>query len=552
VVEEPVVEEPVAVEEAQQKKVEAKFIKDITIPDGMSVAAHEVLTKTWSIQNSGSSAWPESTELHQLDDNMEVLNTEFTKAAPGETVNVTVTLKAPSRNGTHRATFRLRDGESKVAFGPRYWCEVKVTNGTPEPREQLLKFLAEEQVVESLQDLAPDFLKYISLSPEDLFKKCILSHPTLGTHPFVLQVAADMPTFLPVLDRVHRLASVMMVGFLQRLPKMLINRPNLINRLEKFEEAVKPRELVTADGKVIHHNIVCDGCNQAPLTGTRYKCTTCPDYDLCEKCEALNEHPEDHVFMKFKRPQTKRRGPGFNVWKHFGNKPFSNKRFGNKQSVNKETKNHNQKKAKKEAKKFKKLEKIVTKAAKAVCDKPLKSAPSGFKAQFVDDVTIPDGATYFEGSSVKKTWKIKNSGAVDWPEGTTLVHVSGLEGKAHQVGHVPAGESINVSVDFVLPSKAGKLCSTWKLSTDSVPFGPSIWMDVVICTKKQNKKKKVKKMKRMTNFDEEKQEKKLNKAVQQVQAMGFADVDSVVLRDILVATNGDISKVVQWLINMKN
>jgi hypothetical protein len=36
----------------------------------------------------------------------------------------------------------------------------------------------------------------------------------------------------------------------------------------------------------IHKGVTCDGCGQYPILGTRYKCNTCSDYDLCEKCFA--------------------------------------------------------------------------------------------------------------------------------------------------------------------------------------------------------------------------------------------------------------------------
>lgn len=37
-----------------------------------------------------------------------------------------------------------------------------------------------------------------------------------------------------------------------------------------------------------HDNIYCDGCNVNPLRGIRYKCSVCPDFDYCEKCESQN------------------------------------------------------------------------------------------------------------------------------------------------------------------------------------------------------------------------------------------------------------------------
>ena len=29
---------------------------------------------------------------------------------------------------------------------------------------------------------------------------------------------------------------------------------------------------------------MCDGCEQSPLMGTRYKCKSCRDFDLCAPC----------------------------------------------------------------------------------------------------------------------------------------------------------------------------------------------------------------------------------------------------------------------------
>jgi hypothetical protein len=52
----------------------------------------------------------------------------------------------------------------------------------------------------------------------------------------------------------------------------------------------------------VHHHIICDGCGVTPIKGLRYKCTVCPDYDLCATCEAKNEHPETHPLLKIHAP----------------------------------------------------------------------------------------------------------------------------------------------------------------------------------------------------------------------------------------------------------
>lgn len=44
-------------------------------------------------------------------------------------------------------------------------------------------------------------------------------------------------------------------------------------------------------GKGAQHNAICDGCDQ-PISGLRYKCLVCPDYDLCDKCEKKALHSE--------------------------------------------------------------------------------------------------------------------------------------------------------------------------------------------------------------------------------------------------------------------
>jgi hypothetical protein len=52
---------------------------------------------------------------------------------------------------------------------------------------------------------------------------------------------------------------------------------------------------------VIHRGITCDGCQICPVVGVRYKCSECPDFDLCQDCEAKDVH-NHHVFLKLKHP----------------------------------------------------------------------------------------------------------------------------------------------------------------------------------------------------------------------------------------------------------
>ena len=55
-----------------------------------------------------------------------------------------------------------------------------------------------------------------------------------------------------------------------------------------------------------HIGICCDHCESQDFEGVRYKCSTCPDFDICHRCieevERLNSHP--HTFLRIAKPQT--------------------------------------------------------------------------------------------------------------------------------------------------------------------------------------------------------------------------------------------------------
>ena len=52
----------------------------------------------------------------------------------------------------------------------------------------------------------------------------------------------------------------------------------------------------------IHRGITCNSCQASPICGIRYKCSSCVDYDVCERCEAKDDHNKTHLFIKIKIP----------------------------------------------------------------------------------------------------------------------------------------------------------------------------------------------------------------------------------------------------------
>jgi hypothetical protein len=75
---------------------------------------------------------------------------------------------------------------------------------------------------------------------------------------------------------------------------------------EQKKEEVKEKKLKKTSKKVkadshalevntLHQYVTCDGCGQSPITGKRFKCLVCHDFDLCTNCEAKNDHAHPMV-----------------------------------------------------------------------------------------------------------------------------------------------------------------------------------------------------------------------------------------------------------------
>ena len=60
----------------------------------------------------------------------------------------------------------------------------------------------------------------------------------------------------------------------------------------------------TAQHRADSHNAVCDGC-KAAIVGVRYRCSMCPNYDLCDTCMAKTPiaHPAEHLFLRINHPR---------------------------------------------------------------------------------------------------------------------------------------------------------------------------------------------------------------------------------------------------------
>mmetsp|Transcript_15366 Transcript_15366/g.25571 ORF Transcript_15366/g.25571 Transcript_15366/m.25571 type:complete len:261 (+) Transcript_15366:59-841(+) len=66
----------------------------------------------------------------------------------------------------------------------------------------------------------------------------------------------------------------------------------------------------------LHTDVVCDNCQRVSFAGVRYKCYSCPNFNVCDQCidavEESESHDPTHHFLRIKLPvvSDKPRGDG--------------------------------------------------------------------------------------------------------------------------------------------------------------------------------------------------------------------------------------------------
>ncbi|HET9588795.1 MAG TPA: NBR1-Ig-like domain-containing protein, partial [Anaerolineales bacterium] len=80
-------------------------------------------------------------------------------------------------------------------------------------------------------------------------------------------------------------------------------------------------------------------------------------------------------------------------------------------------------------------------------------------AQFISDLTAPDGAAYAPGAAFTKTWRLMNIGTCTWSTVYNLVWVGGDSiGAPLSVKlpvDVPPGQMVDVSINLTAPAASG-------------------------------------------------------------------------------------------------
>jgi len=112
-----------------------QFLGDVTYPDGSSITRNNTFVKTWRVKNIGTCSWTPSYAL--VFTSGDSMNGPSAVALarnvnPGETIETSVTLTAPNKDGDYRGYWKLRNA-SGVLFGfgaqadTAFWVDIKVT-----------------------------------------------------------------------------------------------------------------------------------------------------------------------------------------------------------------------------------------------------------------------------------------------------------------------------------------------------------------------------------------------------------------------------------------
>jgi hypothetical protein len=113
------------------------------------------------------------------------------------------------------------------------------------------------------------------------------------------------------------------------------------------------------------------------------------------------------------------------------------------------------------------------------------------RADFIDDVSVPDNTNFDAGDSFIKIWRLRNSGNCRWTPAFLLTFIGGnrLDAPSSVTlsTEVPPGELVDLSLDMQAPNQSGTYQGFWKLRSPEGDFfgiGPqgdqSFWVKIVV------------------------------------------------------------------------
>ena len=125
-------------------------------------------------------------------------------------------------------------------------------------------------------------------------------------------------------------------------------------------------------------------------------------------------------------------------------------------------------------------------ATKTKAPPPAETSCDNF--QFIADVSYPDGTQVPAGTTILKTWRIKNTGPCDWSGDYTLTFGWGGAGTdwnaSSPVGFgnpIKVGQTLDISIELHIPQIPGEYFAVFRTrNADEFYFGPSLTIKIVV------------------------------------------------------------------------
>ena len=428
----------------------AQFIADVTVPDGTNYAPGTAFKKTWRLKNIGTCAWS-STDVSLIFDSGEKMGAPASSALPttvnpGQTVDITVDMTAPSAAGHYFGYYKFKSATGGV-FGigttanKSFWVEINVTSSSGTGYD---------------------------------FTANAASAAWLG--------GAGALTFPGAEGNAN--------GFALKLDK-----PKLENGIESAQA-----------GLLFVPNNVSNGYIQASYpafkvqSGDRFQSTIGCEYGAtnCYVTYRLDYQIGSNAVKTFWTFREKYEGLSYNVNLDLSSLAGQDVKFilvisaygsptGDRALW---------------------VNPVIARAGGTVATNtpnptvtgtpatvtPTKSAtpvPSTCdRAQFVSDVTVPDGTSFQPNAAFSKTWRLKNVGTCTWTN-YSLIFDSGEKMGGPDSAVMPAsvapGQTVDITISLTSPATAGTYRGYWKLKNASgVPFGigsagtKSFWVEIKV------------------------------------------------------------------------
>lgn len=105
-------------------------------------------------------------------------------------------------------------------------------------------------------------------------------------------------------------------------------------------------------------------------------------------------------------------------------------------------------------------------------------------ADFLADVTIPDGSIMTPNQAFTKTWRFRNVGTCTWTPSYAIVFSSGnsMNGPATQAltGNVNPGQTVDISVNLTAPGSTGNYTGYWKFRDGSGVLFDQFYVEIKV------------------------------------------------------------------------